>query len=130
MGLLSGMLGNASKVDPASLQKEYERLLVPGENIEQAYRLIRDLVVFTDQRLLLINIQGVTGKKTSYHSVPYRSISHFGIETAGHFDLDATLQLFLVGEDTPLAIDFSSNVDCFELQRMLAGHVLRQGQLP
>ena len=124
MGLLHGILGNATRIDPASLEDIGAKLLLPGERMEQAYRLIRDLLIFTDKRLILVNVQGVTGKKTDYHSIPYRSISHYSIETAGHFDLDATLCVYLTGDQEPLVLDFAAGVDCFELQRLLAGPVL------
>lgn len=66
-------------------------MLAPSEKVEHAYKLIRDLIVFTDKRLLLIDKQGMTGKKVEYHSIPYKSVVHLSIETAGTFDLDAEL---------------------------------------
>lgn len=65
---------------------------MPGEQVTLAFSLIRDLIVFTEFRLILVDKQGVTGKKTSYKSLPYRSISRFSVETSGHFDLDAELK--------------------------------------
>ena len=72
MGLLDGMLGNASKVDNASVQEEFAKLLAPGEKVEHAYKLIRDLFVFTDKRLVVVDKQGLTGSKVEYHSIPVR----------------------------------------------------------
>lgn len=68
---------------------------MPTEDIELAYKLVRDMVIFTEKRLIIIDKQGVTGKKTSYKSYPYRSISRFTVETTGHFDLDAELHIFI-----------------------------------
>ena len=70
-----------------------EGILIPGEQVELAYVLIRDLIVFTEKRLILVDKQGVTGKKTSYKSIPYHSISRFTVESSGHFDLDAELKI-------------------------------------
>jgi hypothetical protein len=63
--------------------------------VHTAYLLIRDTILFTDRRLILIDKQGITGKKTEYHSIPYRSITHFAVETAGTFDLDAELKIWV-----------------------------------
>lgn len=84
MGLLDGLLGHASKIDPSKIAEEFARVLAPGERVEHAYQLLRDYFVFTDRRLVLVDKQGITGSKVEYHSVPYRSITHFSVESAGH----------------------------------------------
>lgn len=91
MGLFSGLLGNASQKDIDKVERELENILTPTENVELAFSLIRDLIVFTDGRLILVDKQGMTGKKTAYKSYPYLSVD-FPVETAGHFDLDAELK--------------------------------------
>ena len=50
MGLLSGLMGNASEIDPGKLQTEFAQVLIPEERIEKAFQLIRDMFVFTDKR--------------------------------------------------------------------------------
>ena len=74
MGLFEGMLGNASKVDPATVQQEFAKILTPGETVQHAYQLIRDYFVFTDKRFVLVDKQGMTGSKVEYHTIPYKSI--------------------------------------------------------
>jgi len=100
-------------------------LFTEGENVERAYRLIRDMFVFTNKRLILIDKQGLTGKKTEYHSFPYRSITHFSIETAGSFDLDAELKIWISGNQMPIQKQFNKQLNIYELQRVLAGYVCR-----
>ncbi|MGX1119275.1 hypothetical protein RKD37_004638 [Streptomyces ambofaciens] len=95
------LFGNAHSIDPGQAQQEYARLLGQGEQVHAAYLLIRDTILFTDRRLILVDKQGITGKKTEYHSIPYRSITHFAVETAGHFDLDAELKIWLSGSQAP-----------------------------
>ena len=85
MGFLNGMLGNASTLSKDEASKDLEQILTTGEEIDVAFKLIRDLIIFTDKRLILVDKQGLTGKKVDYHSIPYKSISHFSVETAGHF---------------------------------------------
>lgn len=71
MGLFDSLLGNASEVDTGRLEGEFATLLVAGEQIEHAYRLFRDLIVFTNKRLIMLDKQGLTGKKKEFLSVPY-----------------------------------------------------------
>ena len=125
MGLLDGLLGNASEVEPEKLQTEFAQVLAPGERIEKAYQLIRDMFVFTDKRLIFVNRQGMTGKKVEYQSIPYRSITRFSIETAGAFDLDAELKIWLTGNPAPIQLQFNKKLSIYAVQSVLAGYVLR-----
>ncbi|SUP60872.1 Protein of uncharacterised function (DUF1696) [Weissella viridescens] len=92
MGLLSGMMGNSTQISTREVKSEIDPLLIPEEEIEHAYKLVRDLVIFTNKRLILVDKQGMTAKKIAYKSISYRSISKFATETAGHFDLDGELK--------------------------------------
>jgi hypothetical protein len=125
MGLLDGLLGNASEIDPQKIQAEFAQILASGEKIEKAYGLIRDLFVFTDKRLVLVDKQGLTGSKIEYHSLPYRSITHFSIETGGHFDLDAELKVWVSGTAEPIKKEFNKRLSIYEVQRVLASYVLK-----
>ena len=125
MGLLDGMLGNASKIDAAKIQDEFSQVLAEGERVEHAYQLIRDYFVFTNKRLVLVDKQGMTGSKVDYHSVPYKSITHFSIETGGHFDLDAELKIWISGSAAPIQKQFNKRLSIYEVQSVLAGYVLK-----
>ena len=124
MGLFSGLLGNASQKDIEKTERELENILTPAENVELAFSLIRDLIVFTDKRLILVDKQGVTGKKTAYKSYPYRSISRFSVETAGH--LDAELKIWVSSAEEPAeTLTFRSDKSVIAIQKALAEAVLR-----
>jgi len=125
MGLLDGLLGNASQVDPAKLQAEFAQIFAPGERVEKGYQLIRDVFLFTDKRFVFVNRQGVTGSKVEYLSIPYRSITRFSVETAGHFDLDAELKIWVTGGTNPLQLQFNKKLSIYEVQSVLASYVLR-----
>lgn len=125
MGILDGVLGNASKVDPAKIQEEFAQILAPGERVEHAYQLIRDYFVFTDKRFVLVDKQGMTASKVAYHSIPYRSIVHFSIETAGTFDLDAELKIWIAGTEVPIQKQFNKKLSIYEVQSILASYVLK-----
>ncbi|MFC8528338.1 MULTISPECIES: PH domain-containing protein [Nocardia] len=123
MGFIDGIMGNAGSVDPARAQQEYGRLLGNGEQIYSAYILVRDAMLFTNRRLILVDKQGLSGRKVSYHSVPYRSITHFAVETAGTFDLDAELVIWISGASEPLQKKFNRQVDIYEVQGVLSHFV-------
>lgn len=125
MGIFDAMLGNASKMEVAKVQDEFSVILSPGERVEHAYRLIRDYFVFTDKRLVLVDKQGMTGSKVEYHSLPYKSITHFSIETAGTFDLDAELKIWISGTTEPYRKQFNKKLSIYEVQSVLASYVLK-----
>ncbi|ACO85655.1 PH domain-containing protein [Clostridium botulinum] len=124
MGLFDGLIGNASEVNIIEVQKEYSNVLAENERIEKAYKLIRDMFIFTNKRLILVDKQGMTAKKTEYHSIPYKSITHFSIETAGNFDLDAELKIWISGTQLPIEKQLNKNLNIYELQSVLANYVL------
>lgn len=125
MGLFDGLMGNASEVKIEDVQREYADILTSTESVEKAYKLIRDMFIFTNKRLILVDKQGVTGKKTEYHSIPYRSITHFSIETAGNFDLDAELKIWISGTQLPIEKQFNKSLNIYEVQSVLAEYVLK-----
>ena len=125
MGLFSSLMGNAGAVSQQELKKNYGQLLIDGEEIELGFKLIRDTFIFTSKRLILIDVQGLTGSKTEYLSVAYKSISKFSVETAGTFDLEAELKIWISSEATPsIRKKFNKSVNVYEVQNVLAHHVL------
>ncbi len=124
MGLINTIFGNSSEMSIEKLQEEYGPLLCSGEKIEKAYRLIRDKWIFTNKRVILQDVQGVTGKKREYQSIPYGSVVRFSVETAGTFDMDSDLKIWIKGCEQPLEQKLGKDVNALELQRVLADHVL------
>lgn len=126
MGLFSALIGNAGAVSQEELKKEYGKLLVEGEDIELGFKLIRDLFIFTTKRLILIDKQGLTGNKIEYKSIVYKSISRFSVETAGTFDLDAELKIWISSEQLPsITKQFNKSVNVYDVHKVLASHVLK-----
>jgi hypothetical protein len=125
MGIFSAMLGNAGSVSQEDLLKKYGQLLIDNEEIEMGFKLIRDTFIFTNKRLILVDIQGLTGSKTEYKSISYKSITRFSIETAGTFDLDAELKIWVSSELQPSIVkQFNKSVNVYDVQKVLAHHVL------
>ncbi|RNF82932.1 PH domain-containing protein [Lysobacter psychrotolerans] len=102
MGLLDTLLGHAGEKSTDKVGDDFAPLLAPGETVQRAFGEIRDLIVFTDRRLILVDKQGVTGRKTEFLSLPYRSIVMFSLETAGHFDLESELRVWVSGQPAPI----------------------------
>lgn len=125
MGLFDGLMGNASEVNVAEVRSEFAKILGQNETIEKAYKLVRDLFIFTNKRLILVDKQGLTGRKVEYHSIPYKSVTHFSVETAGHFDLEAELKIWISGSATPIQKQFNKSLNIYELQSVLADFVLK-----
>ncbi|MBR0554843.1 PH domain-containing protein [Ciceribacter sp. L1K23] len=124
MGLFDGLLGHGSSVDPADLAKRLDGVLIDGERAELAYKVIRDFFVFTQWRLILVDIQGMTGSKVDYLSIPYRAVTRFSVETAGTFDLDSELKVWVSGSNEPIQRTLKKGTDVRGIQRALATGVL------
>lgn len=126
MGLFSALLGNAGIVKPDELKSKYQKLLVEDEEVQIGFKLIRDTFLFTNKRMIIVEVQGVTGSKREYLSVNYKAISRFAIETAGTFDLEAELKIWVSSESQPSIVKrFNRSVDVYEVQKILTHYVMR-----
>ena len=85
------------EIDPGSIFAEVQPLLINGEEVIGAYKAMRDYCVFTNKRVIAVNIQGMTGKKKDFSSLPYSKITAFSVETAGVFDMDSELEMYFSG---------------------------------
>ncbi|KAF1680795.1 PH domain-containing protein [Bacillus mexicanus] len=121
MGFIDGLIGNASTLSTDAVKKELAPILLNDESVEAAFKLVRDLIVFTDKRLILVDKQGITGKKTEFQSIPYKSISRFSVETAGRFDLDSELKIWISGAELPaVSKQFKKDESIYDIQKVLA----------
>ena len=98
-------------------------LLVEGEQVIGAFKALRDGVVFTDKRIIAVNVQGITGKKKDYSSLPYSKIVVFSVETAGTFDLDSELELYFSGLGK-VKFEFTGQTDVAAIARTIGKFVL------
>ena len=114
------LMGNAGNVDAEKLRKEFGKLLADDEDIVSGYKVIRDTIIFTDRRVIMIDVQGITGRKKEYLSIPYSKITMFSVESAGSFDLDAELKIWISGVSGPIEKQFNKSANVWELQSLLA----------
>jgi len=125
MGLFNAILGNASEASVEDVSKEFGPLLIEGETIEKAFKLIKDMFVFTNKRLILAEKQ-LVGTKVDYLSIPYSSIKKFSKESAGILDLDAELKIWLNHDNEPIKKQFGkggNNIN--EVYQILSRHILK-----
>lgn len=124
MGIFNAILGNASEVSIDNIAKEFEPILIDGETIEKAYKVIKDMFIFTNRRFILVEKQ-LVGTKVNYLSVPYSNIIKFSKESAGILDLDAELKIWVKGDDAPISKQFGkggNNIN--EVYQILSKHTL------
>jgi hypothetical protein len=118
---------SATEIRVEDVQRDYAPILVPGEQVVAAFRTIRDIVFLTNFRFALVDVQGLTGRKVEVVTIPYRSITRFSVETAGSFDLDADLKIWVTGDPVPLEVKISRKVDPAGIQQILARAVFGRG---
>lgn len=124
MGIFDSLMGTSSQMSPDDIRKKFGHMMVEGEQVQNAFRSFRDFFVFTNKRLILVDKQGLTGSKAEYLCIPYRSISMYSIETAGTFDIDAELKLYVRGMAQPLVKEFRKDNDLQAIYQVLSKHVL------
>lgn len=118
-----GVFSRLDQTDPAPLMAELSPILVNGEQVHLAFKGMRDTVAFTNKRLITVNVQGLTGKKRDYSSLPYSKIQAWSIETAGRFDLDAELDLWFSGLGN-VRLNFKGKVDIHTIGQLIGNYVL------
>lgn len=110
-------------IAPDNATQAVGQLLVEGEQIFQAFQGIRDKVVFTNKRAIAINVQGLTGKKIDYSSLPYSKVQAFSIETVGVLDRDCELELWFSGLGK-VKFEFAGNYDIRALAKAIGTYVM------
>ncbi len=102
---------------------EVDFLLLEDETIEFSFKSMRDMVIITNKRVIAINVQGITGKKKDFSSLPLNKIQAFSVETAGTLDLDSELELWFSGLGK-VKFEFSKTVDIKAIGTFISSHLL------
>ena len=107
------------------MTSEIGALLFDGERVEAALKGVCDMHVFTDRRLIVVDKQGLRGRKAEYVSILYRSVHRFSTENPGAFDMDSELRIWLTGQAEPISVEIGRGADIAGVQRALAAGVCR-----
>ena len=125
MGLFTGGAKGADSTELKKFHANYGQLLMDGEIIEVGFSVFRDTFLFTNKRLIIVDIQGISGKQIEYLSIPYGKINKFSVQTGGSFELEAELKLWIGSETIPLEKKFNKDVNIYEVHKVLSSHVLK-----
>ena len=116
---------NLKPISNDEVRGEVDALLIADEKVEFAFKTIRDQLVFTNKRIISIDVQGITGKRKSFATMPYSKIQYFSIQTPGFMELFPDSELFVMFTNGFTAkFEFKGAVDIGKIGRMLSEYVL------
>lgn len=116
---------NLKPIEPEAVRNEVMGLLINGEEVVMAFQTVRDQLVFTNKRIIAIDVQGITGKRKSFSTMPYSKIQYFSIQTPGFAEFIPDSELFIMFSNTFTAkFEFKGNVDIGKIGRMISEYVL------
>ncbi len=98
-------------------------LLLEGEHVIDSYKSMRDGVVFTNKRIIAVNVQGLTGSKKDFTSLPYKNIVAYSVETSGTFDLDSELEIYFSSLGR-VKFEFTGRTSMVEISKLISQHLL------
>ena len=111
-------------ISECKIPEDIVDILAPGEVAVASYRTLRDSATFTDKRIIIRDVQGLTGKKVELYSIPYSSINMWSTETAGLlFDLSAEVEFWT--KAGKMKIILQKGVDVREFDRLIAHCILK-----
>jgi hypothetical protein len=119
--------GALIKLKPLKANDLYDEVavfLIDGEVLIASFQAMRDKVVFTNKRIISINVQGLTGKKVDYTSLPYSKVQAFSVETSGVFDMDCEIELMFSGVAGLVRFEIRGSFDIKGFNRVLSEHIL------
>jgi len=119
----NGSFFKLKPVDDGTYLNVLAPMFVNGEEVVATFKGLRDGVVFTNKRIIAINVQGLTGTKKDFSSLPYSKIQAFSIETAGVFDLDSELEIWFSGLGK-VKFEFVSRANVSEICKIISDRVL------
>ena len=110
-------------IDLEKVRDDFHRFLVDGESIFAGFKTVRDQLVFTNKRIIAANVQGITGSKVDYTSIPYNNIQAFSVETSGTFDLDGEIELY-ISELGKVRFEIKGSFDLIGFNKLISANIL------
>ena len=122
----SNSVFNLKPIDVNAVRGEVQNLLIQGEQILYGFQTVRDQLVFTNMRIIAIDVQGITGKRKSFATMPYSKIQYFEIQTPGLVEIFPDSELFLMfASGFTAKFEFKGQVDIASIGRLISGYCLR-----
>lgn len=116
---------NLKPISVERVKNDVIGLLIEGEEIEMAFQTVRDQLIFTNKRIIAVDVQGITGKRKSFSTMPYSKIQYFSIQTPGFAEMIPDCELLIMFSNTFTAkFEFKGNVDIGKIGRMISEYVL------
>lgn len=119
----NSVLFKLKPIEISEARADFHKFILEGETIFAAFKTIRDQVVFTNKRVIAANVQGITGSKVDYTSLPYSKIQAFSVETAGTLDLDCEIELY-ISEVGKVKFDITGEFDLLTFNSHISKYVL------
>ncbi|MDO4377800.1 MAG: PH domain-containing protein [Erysipelotrichia bacterium] len=114
------------QIDVASVKNEVKDLLIDSEEAVMAFQTVRDQLIFTDKRIISVDVQGFIGAKKTFCSMPYSNIQYFAVQTAGFGELKPDNKLILTFSNSFTAeFNFKDKVDIGLIGRTISKYLLK-----
>ncbi|GAB1267982.1 PH domain-containing protein [Aurantivibrio infirmus] len=110
-------------IEAKDVRDEFHKFLIESEVIIAAFKTVRDQLVFTNKRIIAANVQGITGSKVDYTSLPYSKIQAFSVETSGTFDLDCEIEVY-ISELGKVKFEVKGSFDLISFNKHVSEYVL------
>ncbi|MDT8717227.1 PH domain-containing protein [Clostridium sp. 19966] len=124
MKIFEGFWNSNGDIDIDKLEEELNIILTDGELAERSYLVNKENFIFTNKRMIILERQGRVSKKTKYTSFPYRSITHYSIETEGYVEADAVLTIYIQALNEPIIREFKRDKTIYNIQKALSHYIL------
>ncbi|CAM3033416.1 PH domain-containing protein [Vibrio rarus] len=110
-------------IKASDIREDFHKFIIEGESIIAAFKSVRDQVIFTNKRVIAANVQGITGSKVDYTSLPFSKVNAFSVESSGTFDLDCEIELYL-SEVGCVRFEIRGSFDVVQFNRVISEYVL------
>lgn len=124
MSFINDMIGITIELDQKEMEEKISKFLLENEKLIKGYQIVRDVMILTDKRIIIVDYLGLRGKKIEYQMIPYHKINRLYVETPGNLDTDYTLKIFISGSLEPIEKQIKSDVDIYELNRIIFSHMI------
>jgi len=119
----NGAVFKLKPIETSKAREDFHKFLIEGELIFAAFKTVRDQLVFTNKRVISANVQGITGSKVDYTSLPYSKIQAFSVETSGTLDLDCEIEFYL-SELGRVRFEIRGSFDLLAFNKLISEYVL------